>query len=157
MTSKGGALTGGVDKPTTVPKDDFVEIKTNVLRLVSFVPGRVILDKSISLIWINPSCADLSNDVSGVVVVLMPLGWWHSAFCEFFSGLPQVASVHPGTVLLANANSLDTRYVRNGDDQSPTSSSPVLTARCTMYVQKALNLNKGVKLWLSKIVGIILL
>jgi hypothetical protein len=31
-----------------------------------------------------------------------------------------------------------------GDDQSPTSSSPVLTARYTMYVQKALNLNKGV-------------
>jgi hypothetical protein len=53
----------------------------------------------------------------------------------------------------------DTRYVQNGDDQSPTSSSPVLTARCTMYVQKALtvNLNKGVKLCLSKIVGIILL
>jgi hypothetical protein len=25
---------------------------------------------------------------------------------------------------------IDTRYVRNGDDQSPTSSSPVLTARC---------------------------
>jgi hypothetical protein len=30
------------------------------------------------------------------------------------------------------------------DDQSPTSSSPVMTARYTMYVQKALNLNKGV-------------
>jgi hypothetical protein len=32
-----------------------------------------------------------------------------------------------------------------------------LTARCAMYAQKALNLNKGVKLCLSKIVGIILL
>jgi hypothetical protein len=74
----------------------------------------VILDKSISLIWINPSCADLSNDVSGVVVVLMPLGWWHSAFCEFFSGLPQVASIHPGPVLLANANSLKLESIQTG-------------------------------------------
>jgi hypothetical protein len=61
---------------------------------------------------------------------------------------------HPlrGGFVSARASGYDTRYVRNRDDQSPTSSSPVLTARCTMYAQKALNLNKGVKLCLSKIV-----
>jgi hypothetical protein len=81
-------------------------------------------------------------------------------FCVVKVRLPKVAdrmvvSVAESRVMREAHD--DTRYVRNGDDQSPTSSSPVLTARCTMYVQKALNLNKGVKLCLSKIVGIILL